>query len=743
MGIAVTISRALGRAGTPQPAVKIPDTAPVLRRTPPFLNSPKNTVSPFTRPSPPDASFATPPRPAPKGFESPPSGIDGRYRAGSPTGRAAANGATRIEQLRQQKIADVKAQAAKNAARRIELPNSLTGRGGVNPSNFASPVSRTNTNPLPSVNPAPRDVGRYPSPSPALPKSAAPGRSPLGRGLGPAALIPPLLEGAKNYARTGNPFDSSANPPGEDKYPWETIPQAGERAKRDLERLADKAKKELDRARDGLRRLFPKDRPKVKKPPGSAPDIDLSGAIPPTGEPGQYLRVRFSYRTWDGVTGSGSRGGVAPFQGFVYVTPPNGQRQIYMQFDGYRETIGLDALPGPNGENYNTTYTITSIEPWPGGTPIPIPSPEPEPVPLPVDYGLLPPVLPFPAPKPGDPAPLHPPTPGAAPPPLLPSPATPPKPKPINPPSPSPGPAPNPQPGTPLNPGPNVTPQEFPGPTTTRTTSTNPNPGTKLDLDPDTGRITKPDREQDPFKDPLQGPEEMCKDPCMAGIQQAQKEAKDDRDKKKPVKITVDIFKDCDGENGAARFEKKEISVPADEADHMKLLYQQLASANALECRLDLSVAVPEEQIRRRPKFLPEMILFFETVRKQPNGKRSNYSMTVFHWDKPKGVKPSIPNHTKGNHIKIVTLTDGCRLSTSGKTKQEANKIMVAVLRNVPNNLKKGRGFTTKYTTSFNAKNKEVEVRCVRGKFYGSGYQPGLRPDWEIDYRKRRTTTLD
>jgi hypothetical protein len=342
----------------------------------------------------------------------------------------------------------------------------------------------------------------------------------VGKALGPLAILPPLLEGAKNYARTGNPLDNSKNPPGEDTYPWETLPQAGRRLQKDAERLADKAKKELDRAKDALRRLFPKDREKVPKPPGSAPDIDLSGAIPPTGEPGQYVRVRFSYKYWDGPTGSGSRGGVAPFSGFVYVTPSGGAREIYMQFADYREPIGIDAIRGPNGENYNTTYTITSIEPWPAGTPIPIPSPEPEPVPLPADFGLLPPGLPFLPPKPGDPPKLHPPAPGKPPKPVLPTPATPPAPTPRNPPTPNAPPTPNPAPGTPLNPSPNAVSPGFPAPATTKLPGVSTTPSNKLDIDPNTGKINKPDTAPDPFKTPIQGPEEMCKDPCMAGIQQ-------------------------------------------------------------------------------------------------------------------------------------------------------------------------------------------------------------------------------
>ena len=521
------------------------------------------------------------------------------------------------------------------------------------------------------------------------------------------------------------------------KYEQNPPPGGGANWYDDLERRGtlDRAKEAAKRAWDNL---WNPAGSKQKKPGINPGDDDQP--VEPVGRLGQYVRVTYGFRTWDGVTGEGSRGGVAPFRGIFWtVDLGTGQKVGHMQFEGYSEWFANQQVPDrENPTKYDTKFWIIRVTPWPDGDPIPFtPAPVPDDSPSPIDYGLMPNGLPAPTPA-------RPPVPAPKPRPRPRSPQPSPKPAPRRKPTPKPAPKPAPAPAPDGRPSPAPAPYNPPGPGPAPA-NPNPSPTTTAspNISPKDGRQKEPNLDPNEAPDPPQEPEMNCKDPCIGSIQEEQQKAKEDRDKKKPVKITVDVFKDCEGENGAARFEKKEISVPADEADHLKLLYQQLAAANALECRLDLSVAVPEEQIRRRPKFLPEMVLFFETVRKQSNGKRSNYSMTVFHWDKPKGVKPSIPNHTKGNHIKIVTLTDGCRLSTSGKTKQEANKIMVAVLRNVPNNLKKGRGFTTKYTTSFNAKNKEVEVRCVRGKFYGSGYQPGLRPDWEIDYRKRRTTKLD
>lgn len=216
-------------------------------------------------------------------------------------------------------------------------------------------------------------------------------------------------------------------------------------------------------------------------------------SAPTIGPINGYLRVRFSTRTWDGVTGSGSRGGVGPFAGIVYEQSPLGQRVVYMQFNGYRELIGLDQLPGPNGEDYNTAYSVTGVEkfddpavqypPNPTKSPPVIPSPDGF-VPGPTNPPPYNDPKPFRRPaKPPQPAPPQaPPTTPPAPAPT-PNPTKPPGapdrerkvPPPTSPPSPAPsrpGPTTTPNPGT--NPSTTPTPREFPSTPTPFPGTTNP-----------------------------------------------------------------------------------------------------------------------------------------------------------------------------------------------------------------------------------------------------------------------------
>lgn len=542
-------------------------------------------------------------------------------------------------------------------------------------------------------------------------------------------LYPPLDPSKSKYSP-----EYERNPP----------PTGGATWLDDLERRGhrDRAEHAIERAKEAAKRAWDKlwnpagNRPQLRQPIQHPPEEQTG---PPQGAAGVSYRISYSVflngAYWTGGTEFNI---IAPF--YTIRVDDRGDGQGFFKIvdaQGSERTLIGGGINGKNGNNH-ATVTINSIRRMDTNTPDI--DPRSVPTPTPTDFGLMPTGLPSPTPV--RPPATSPPVPKPFPRSPQPSPAPTPKRAPRKAPAPTPNPNPNPSPDTPPSPAQGSPGYPSPGPapagpSTSTTTSTSPN------ISPKDGREKAPNQDPNEAPDPPQEPEMNCKDPCIGSIQEEQQEAKKDRDKKKPVKITVDVFKDCDGDNGSARFDKKEISVPADEADHLKLLYQQLATANALECRLDLSIAVPEEQIRRRPKFIPEMVLFFETVRKQSNGKRSNYSLTVFHWDKPKGIKPAIPNHTKGNHIKIVVLADGCRISTSGKTKQDANKVMTAILRNVPNELKKGRGFTSKLTTSFSSKNKEVEVRCIRGKYYKHGYQPGIRPDWVIDYRRKQTPTVD
>lgn len=337
------------------------------------------------------------------------------------------------------------------------FPQSATPIGGANSPATATPLS-------PSIGPGGAGAGGYgspPSPMPPPVNGAGPVNN-QGPGTIPGyqPLFTPLPGGTgpEAYDELARKFPHLFPP--ENPYNFPQSPTPGN----PNENLAPGQSPKPNTRRSPLERSTP--RP-------SAPTI---------GPINGYLRVRFSTRTWDGVTGSGSRGGVGPFAGFVYEKSPLGQRVVYMQFNGYRELIGLDPLPGPNGEDYNTTFTVTGVEkfddpavqypPNPAKNPPVIPSPDgfvpgpntPPPYndPKPFRRPAKPP-QPAPPPSPPTAPPAPAPTPNPTRPPgdpgrerKVPGPVSPPLPAPTRP-----GPTTTPAPGT--NPSTTPTPREFPG----------------------------------------------------------------------------------------------------------------------------------------------------------------------------------------------------------------------------------------------------------------------------------------
>ncbi len=429
-----------------------------------------------------------------------------------------------------------------------------------------------------------------------------------------------------------------------------------------------------------------------------------------------------------------------------------------------RGAEGISEIPGfVIGEQPSVSVTPASgpPEPQPQGPPTPNRTADPpnNPQPFyPPELALAPPGEPAPAPN-APPSPNPSPAPNASPSPApqpavkpadnpdpspfpnypdLPSPDAPPTPQ-LNPPgspspSPSPPPAGSPSPGGgglgAQSPTPNSSPQALQG----KVPSATPNPDEQPHYDPSSK--TAPEPKPDPLKQPPDNPPptktpDNCKDPCIQDLRDKQKE-------KKPVSISVKVFKSCDVEKQAPIFETKSISVPQDEADNYKLLYERIAQLEGLQCSPSNAIAsVPEWWQIRAESQRPQLVVLFAEVLSTGKLTTSRWSLTIPHYARPKGFKPSIPSYEKGNWEGILVLTDNSKIIVNASSASECKRVINRLKILIPNNYRSvdGKAIKAKVGERTGTGLKKAKVIPIRADFYSSGAK-SLTPDFTINLRK-------
>ena len=299
----------------------------------------------------------------------------------------------------------------------------------------------------------------------------------------------------------------------------------------------------------------------------------------------------------------------------------------------------------------------------------------------------------------------------------------------------TPRPDPNPQPEVTINGEPQPRPGD-PQPDTRQRRSTETKAPTQNRTDTSTGTTPK----TEPTPKPTEPTPDRCKDPCIQGLH-------DKADKKNPVSITVKVFKSCskpvpEGQTVNPRdveTEDRTIKVPGDEVEAYKLLYARLLTLEAQQCGdVKATATVPEWWQLRRGANVPQLVILFAEV--FPSGKlgESRWSLSIPHYNRPKGARPSIADYKKGNWFGSLKLTDGSKLGINAFSSIECKKILNRLKIHIPVEFRtiKGKAIKPRIVEDPNANFKECKVTPIRADYYPLG-QANMQPDWTIDLRKK------
>lgn len=274
------------------------------------------------------------------------------------------------------------------------------------------------------------------------------------------------------------------------------------------------------------------------------------------------------------------------------------------------------------------------------------------------------------------------------------------------------------------NPGPQVRPQPQPNSRTTSFPAPNATPG-NLEI-PDFLKSYETVQSFDPG---LPAPEaDMCKDPCIKSMHDTSKG-------QKPKDISYKVFKKC-GDNGP-EFETKTMSVPANEADALKILLDDAADRKGEKCTTESNtLTIPEWWAVRPGADRPQFCIMY--AEKFSTGKlgKSRWQLTIPHYNRPKGAKPQIPEYRKGNWMGTLTLNDNSKIRINAASATECRRVLNKLKILIPVDKRTINGKAIKPTILERADGdlKECTVTPIRGDFYKTGQKQSL-PDWSIKLR--------
>ncbi len=231
-----------------------------------------------------------------------------------------------------------------------------------------------------------------------------------------------------------------------------------------------------------------------------------------------------------------------------------------------------------------------------------------------------------------------------------------------------------------------------------------------------------------------------CEDPCIQGLH-------DKADAKAGKDLKVKIFKSCskpvpEGQTtkpSEIDFEEKTIKVPGDELDAYKFLYDRLYALECEQCGDPKAIAsVPEWWQARRGADIPQLAIIFAEQFDSGKLGDSRWTLSIPHYNKPKGARPNIPTYKKGNWFGTLRLTDGSKLGVNAGSSSECKRVLNRLKIHIPVEFrtKKGKAIKPRIVEDPNAAFKECKVTPVRADFYSKG-QTNLQPDWSINLRQK------
>jgi hypothetical protein len=296
------------------------------------------------------------------------------------------------------------------------------------------------------------------------------------------------------------------------------------------------------------------------------------------------------------------------------------------------------------------------------------------------------------------------------------------------------------------------------------------NPVTPTTLDPVTKQFPNPSPQPNTLKPPTPP---NCKDPCVQKLN-------DKQDEQKPVTIKVKVFKACKTDDsgagtgsaasaasssssaassssssgstgstpstdtslpGNAIYEEKSIQVPKAEADSYKLLYARLARLEAAQCNkpTDAIASVPEWWQLRAEAQRPQFVVIFAEVLGTGKLTDSRWSLTIPHYNRPKGFKPRIPDYNKGNFEGILTLTDNSKIIVNASSEMECKRVINAlkILVDAKYRTQNGKAIKAKVGERLNSDFKKCKVTPTRGDFYSTGAR-NMQPTFSVNFRAKK-----
>ena len=192
------------------------------------------------------------------------------------------------------------------------------------------------------------------------------------------------------------------------------------------------------------------------------------------------------------------------------------------------------------------------------------------------------------------------------------------------------------------------------------------------------------------------------------------------------VSITVKEFDKC-GDDGKPVFKTKSINVPKGSEAYITNLFEEIADTAGLSCSINVVATFPDSWAGKVPDDRPQAVVYY---REWNGSKFGDYKchVSIPHYSKPKGFKPSLPTIKKGSFFGILKLKDNSQIYVNCESTNEAKRVVTS-LRQFTG--VQGKGAKAKYGEYGDGDLKKVTVKPVRLDFYSKG-TANATPDWSV-----------
>lgn len=218
--------------------------------------------------------------------------------------------------------------------------------------------------------------------------------------------------------------------------------------------------------------------------------------------------------------------------------------------------------------------------------------------------------------------------------------------------------------------------------------------------------------------------------PAPTKTPQKQKE-EDDRFKQccEPSFSSIKVKKFDKCEDGAPKFVEISISVPKGTETATAKLFESVANTEGLQCSMGAtSVTFPDSWAGKVPDDRPQAVVYY----REWNGSKFGlykHSVSIPHYSKPKGFKPTLPIIKKGSSFGILKFKDNSQIIVNCESITEAKRVINALKQFSGIQAK---GARAKFGEYGDGDLKRVTTKAVRLDFYSKGRANAL-PDWSVD----------